>query len=457
MIQDRRKYPRNKDFVRIRVVSSLGEQNLVTTDIGPTGAFVAAATAPPDGEIVRVIARPEGMKVAPIELEAVVVRSVQAGGLQQPGFAVQWLVARSEAGGLPLYQVLKRVLRVPEVTAELFGHERDVAFPFPEVGDEFAKVLSLESGPRGPLLQSTRTEKRAGPTKAPPPVQTPLQKPPDLEPGTSVWPRAGQPNRPRTSTAAPTSTSRSTTFAARGGRGRVPDAIVDDVMMGAGALRHRESDVTQLGGRSKSLTARRDSGAEQLAADPRKRSDVTIVDDIRLAPIGAVGKSRIDKLVDRARARKEAPEQKASVGERSQIFGKSARLSSIGGRSMSTTIREGASAADAEQDSVKVDLPVTYELDNQFVPARVVQAAPLALEVVTSGTPPQLDRNVVINMPVLADGMYRTIYVMGKLLRLPEPADEGHTFVFHIERVHEGDYTGAFANFIANEQAAVGE
>ena len=457
MFQDRRKYSRTKEFVRLRIGSETVQGNFVTTDISPTGAFFAAAKAPAEGEELSVTVRPEGMKVAPIIIDAIVVRTVISGGHHQPGFAVRWLVARSEAGAEPLFRVLKKVLHVPEVTVEMFGHERDVAFVFPEIDAEFDKVLQIDKAPRGPLLQTAKEDKKSGPPKAPPPVQSPLETPslPASETPGSVAPSA--PRSALKSSSKPSSitvsaTARAHTFAKSARRSQRAKSA-DDIMLGAGALRHRDSDTTVIGGRSKSLTARRDSGS---GATTGRRSDVTIIDDIRIAPIGAVGKSRIDKLVEQAAKRESAAEPKANVGERSQIFGKSARLSSLGGRSMSTTIRGGADQ-DVEHASVKVDLPITYELDNRFVPARLVQLAPLALEVVTKDQVPQLDQNVTINMPVLADELYRTVYVMGKLLRLPEETDDGHSFVFHIERVHEGDFTGAFANFIAAQQQLVAE
>ena len=448
MFEDRRKYPRRKDFVRLRITVGSADRHFVTTDISPTGAFFAASEAPEPGSLVRVVMRPEGMKVAPIEVEAVVVRTVSAGGQYQPGFALRWLIARSDAGGEPLYRVLKRILRVPEVSLEMFGHQRDVEFVFPEVEDDFAKVLQIDDAPKGPLLQQRREEKRSGPPKAPPPVRSPLESlaQPDDNAADAPMRLGGTQSAKRLSggmharKAAGSATSRSKTYKGSGRR-NVPQT--DDIMLGAGALRHRDSDVTQVGGRKRSLTARRrSSGAEPV--------EQTIMDDIRVSALGLVGKTKTERLVEKAR---ENQEQKANVGERSQIFGKSARLSSLGGRSMSTTIRGGADD-EVEHSAVKVDVPITYELDNRFVPARIVQAAPLALEVVAEGQLPQLDQNLVINMPVPVEGLYRTINLMGKLLRVPEEKDEEVSFVFHIERVHEGDFTGAFANFIAAEQQA---
>lgn len=451
MFEDRRKYPRHKDFVRLRITTDRGDRNFVTTDVCATGAFFAAAEAPEPGTLLTVVMRPEGMKVAPIEVEAIVVRTVAPGMPHQPGFAVRWAVARSDAGGEPLYRVLKRILRVPEVSIEMFGHEREVEFVFPDAAEDFGKVLQIDNAPRGPLLQQRREEKRTGPPKAPPPVRAPLEKLPKVSENATDSPMQIAPKAPKVpkrrksgtfGSARPSgsATARSKTFSSDG-RSRRTMPQTDDIMVGAAALKHRDSDVTQVGGRSRSLTARRQSGADAP-------QDVTIMDDIRVAALSAVGKTRTERLVEKARENHEA---KANVGERSQIFGKSARLSSLGGRSMSTTIRGGADD-EIEHTSVTVDLPITYELDNRFVPARLIQVAPLALEVIAEGATPQLDQNLTINMPVPVDGIYRTINLMGKLLRLPEQKDDGMSFVFHIERVHEGDHTGAFTNFIASRQ-----
>jgi len=451
LFEDRRQYGRTKEFVKFRIVSGGNERNFVTTDISPTGAFFASAVAPDVGETVTIVARPGGMKVAPIEIEAVVVRRVELGSATQPGFAVRWVVARTEAGGEPLYRVLKKVLRVSEVTLEMFGHERDAEFHFPEIGERFGKVLQIDNTPRGPLLQSRKEEKRSGPPKAPPPVQTPIEtlssRAETLAPLAEdrISTRRDPPGRRSTNSGRfKSATTRASAFKT-GGRRRSGTSTSDDIMAGAGALRHRDSDVTHIGGRSRSLQAKR----TEEAASP---GEVTIMDNIRIDPIGLVGKTRTEKLVERAK-QKEQQEQKANVGERSQIFGKSARLSSLGGRSMSTTIRGGAQD-EVEHASVSVDIPVTYEIDNRFIPATLIQAAPLALEVVAQGAVPQLDRNLCINMPVPIDGLYRTIYLMGKLLRVPEEKDEGKVFVFHIERVHEGEYEGAFTNFLAEQQQA---
>ena len=431
----------------MRVAVQGGDRNLVTTDIAPIGAFFAASEAPEPGSLVNVTMRPDGMKVAPIEVESMVVRVVQPGGIHQPGFAVRWLIAHSDASGEPLYRVLKRILRVPEVSLEMFGHEREVEFVFPDVAEEFSKVLQISDAPKGPLLQQRREEKRSGPPKAPPPVQAPIEKLAVLSDNASDAPRltAKQPARragERLANVRPTGTARAKTFKDGGARRRV-SAQTDDIMAGAGVLLHRDSDVTQVGGRSRSLSARRDSAAE--AAAP---TDVMIVDDIRVTSLSAVGKTLTERLIEKAR---EQNEQKANVGERSQIFGKAARLSSLGGRSMNTTIRGGAEG-DVENSSVKVDVPITYELDNHFIPARIIQASPLALEVIAEGQVPKLDQNLVINMPVQIDGIYRTINLMGKLLRVPEAKDDDMTFVFHIERVHEGEHSGAFTGFIADQQ-----
>jgi hypothetical protein len=94
------------------------------------------------------------------------------------------------------------------------------------------------------------------------------------------------------------------------------------------------------------------------------------------------------------------------------------------------------------------DVPVTFMRKNQFVPGRVVAVAHAVLAIITEDTPPVMDEVLVINVPVLVDGMYRTVYLDGKMVQLPQDTEHGKRFVMHIERIEEGKCKGAFRDFV---------
>lgn len=131
--------------------------------------------------------------------------------------------------------------------------------------------------------------------------------------------------------------------------------------------------------------------------------------------------------------------------ERSMIFARSGQASTIGGPMLTGM---GASPALPENATVAVQTPVTYELDGRFVAGTMVSAAPLAVEIHSVDQVPQLDQRLVLNMPIRGEQRWHTIYLMGKLLRVPEHHDGGQSFVLHIERVQEGELTGAYNRFL---------
>lgn len=98
-------------------------------------------------------------------------------------------------------------------------------------------------------------------------------------------------------------------------------------------------------------------------------------------------------------------------------------------------------------------IPVTFVRKNQFIPGHIVSIAQQAVAIVTEDQPPELDEPLVVNMPVLIEGVYRTIYLSGKLLQVAQDTDQGRRFVMHIERVDEGKWRGAFKNFLTELQA----
>jgi hypothetical protein len=138
--------------------------------------------------------------------------------------------------------------------------------------------------------------------------------------------------------------------------------------------------------------------------------------------------------------------------ERSLIFGGGGSISTIGQRPISDVAPPEGD--EGEQGIVAVDVPVTYELDSRFVVGRIVAAAPLAVEIETSEQAPQLEQQVTVNMPVEVEQEWATVYLMGKLLRVPEERGDERIFVLHIERVVEGKYEGAYGRFLAATHGA---
>jgi len=94
------------------------------------------------------------------------------------------------------------------------------------------------------------------------------------------------------------------------------------------------------------------------------------------------------------------------------------------------------------------DTPVTFVRQNQFFAGRLTSVAKQVAIVVTRETPPELDEPITVNMPIEIEGVYRTIFLNGKLLQIPTEVTGGKRFVLHLERVDEGKYKGAFQAFL---------
>lgn len=222
-----------------------------------------------------------------------------------------------------------------------------------------------------------------------------------------------------------------------------------------------------------------ESGAYQRAT-ARRRSDVVIQDDpFATGARKVAARFRQKEQEERERRREEREREREQLraklqarrrdsaalgaafsqdgdgGERSMIFARSGQASTIGGPMLTGM---AASPALPENTTVAVQTPVTYELDGRFVPGVVISAAPLALEIHSLERVPQLDQKLVLNFPVHEGGRWQTIFLMGKLLRVPEARDGGQAFVLHIERVQEsGELVGAYNRFLAAAHAADGD
>ncbi len=131
--------------------------------------------------------------------------------------------------------------------------------------------------------------------------------------------------------------------------------------------------------------------------------------------------------------------------ERSQIFGRSGQLDTGIGIDVS-------GMHSSVHGPVEIDLPVTFEHDGRFIPGRLCSAASLAVEVECRVAPPP-EMRLVLNMPVEVEGIWRTIYLHGKLLGTPEEREGQVAFVVALERVQEGEFTGAYSRFLTEAQA----
>ena len=467
MIGDRRKYQRQKNLVGARVAVAGLPLRLVTTDISPTGAFFATTESPEVGTAVEVALRPAGVKVVPVRLRAEVVRVVQGGSPDQPGFGVRWVSAHCEVGGAALYEFLRHVLKIPALVREQIGNERMVTFEFPAPGEEFPQSRRIPDG--GPPLikrnrspsapqggrstNSTTISEAIGGRHQ---VSQTSARPPGFSPaalGQDTGPFGPSAERSRSEDSAPPQPAAADSDAVVGGAARrawAPTSrrnsgavMADNVMVGA-PIRRQGGAQVDLDEHRRRISERSQVRDKDAVQPTGRFSGVPSAEGVRaerLLPELDPGGRR----PSRARVGHQSGTH-AGFQERSLIFD-GGSMSSIGGRAM-TDVGKLADEP-AQQGSIKVDIPITYELDNRFVVGQIIAAAPLAVEICTSEAAPQLDQNLVVNMPVQVDKTYATVYLVGKLLRVPEQRDEGSFFVLHIERVLEGANEGAYSNFLA--------
>lgn len=522
MIGDRRKYPRRLELLRARVKTSAGEQSLFTTDVGPTGAFLASRDCPELGSRVEVYIRPVGIKLPPIRLDAEVVRCVGAGAAAQPGYGVRWLAATSEVGGEPLFRFLQLVLKIPSITRESIGNGRLLRYDFPAVGQTFATAAALpQQGP--PVLRRTddapapefsrvtgrvsgprvvsdaiggRTRRdtmpsdaggagAAGPGDSGPRVgpRVPLQDD-GMDTGRpSARPRAA--SRPAPDEVAGRGPQPSAGDRARFSRPVSLRAPSDPAPSQSGRLPTPATGASGWsGGRAsaRSSTSRRNSGLSQtdnvMAGAPVRRQSGLhggsrgSARSTQPAPAQGTGRfsgvpqepsARVDDVMPqrdlnsranlsdsrvsgRSGGGRSAYAGDSPFAERSQLFGRTGADSTVGGRSIAGLQDV---VADDDSGSVRVDVPVSYELDSRFHGAVMLAAAPLAVEISTLERPPQLEQQIIVNVPVERDGAYQTVYLQGKLLKSPERREDDVRFLLHVERVLEGKNEGAWTDFLS--------
>ena len=619
MFEDRRTYPRRKAMLSFKVLFGAAELSCVTTDISPSGAFFAARNSPPIGEEIGIDVRPTGVKIPPVHVKAEVVRVNPLGSGLQPGFAVRFLSAHSDAGGASIYHVLRRVLHVLDIAPDDLPESGVVVFRFPEGGEPLdlqsarirRPVTTTGSGARltgrplrpiqdamprdrrGQRVRSSRSSMKLGSeasrwatTDEPSTVQTP---PPRAlsshdRPEFGLNPGRGRASQQMEAVAnepepAPSGRSRASdagmfsAAAPTGGAARVISAEPSNAFAGArpraaaadsgifsppgstphfapapaptppaldrpplsahasrtsaerphasgpptpsraphasesGPPRRPAADATfhlddrddsgffdqprpetsrivaPFSNQSSSHTRRKSQASQwsvyesgiQERVTARRVSDVIIQDDpfaTGARKVAARFREKAEQERDSRREQREREREQLRAklakrqrnprpgsgafsvdgdgGERSMIFARSGQNSTIGGPMLTGMT---ASPALPENATVAVQAPVTYELDGRFVPGTMVSAAPLAVEIHSTDQVPQLDQKLVLNMAVHDDQRWRTIYLMGKLLRVPERRGGGQSFVLHIERVHEGKLPGAYNRFLTSAHA----
>lgn len=594
MFHDRRIYPRRMAMLSFKVHFGEAELSCVTTDISATGAFFAARNSPPVGTQLEIAVRPTGLKIPPVLVVAEVVRVNEIGGGRQPGFAVRFLSAHSDAGGQPVYHVLRTVLRVPGIAPEHLPRVGAVTFLFPESGEPIelesamsSRASSAGSGsrltgrPENPIQDAMPRQRRGSRVRPPEqlsrestgePVNPTIgaaQRPKERRFSTSdkpafaakapSTPAAGSPTPPsvqppphrrgsatrpnpatitaQTPTAArrmsavqsnPFTVARPSQAALDSGVFQPPsasaarssampvfavkpqvaiagepevdlDAVDERTPVSTESsfdLRQPEESRVFAGKKPEtsriispfsqptSQSNRRKSTASSWSSyesggQPRtsgRRNSQVIVQDDPFATGARKVAAKYHKLEEQAREKRrqerEVEREKMRVAsngrrrdsgglstafnaesgeqEHSMIFARGGQNSTIGG-----PILTGVSSSPAlpENATVEVQLPVTYELDGRFVPGTVVTAAPLALQIHTLDVVPQLDQRLMVNFPVQVEGSWVTIFLNGKLLRVPDRRDSGQVFVLHIERVSEGQNKGAYNNFLVAAHA----
>ena len=555
MFEDRRVHPRQKESIALRVALPEGEVSLVTTDLGPTGAFFAGVRKVAPGTMIDVLVRPQGFKIAPVRLHAEIVRVVAPGGPHPPGFAVRWIWALSEAGVEPIYQVLRKVLHIIGLREEHLDGGRKVRFDFPPVGGHFAFRPSL-AVPAKPDLSSTRdggireevvSGSRVRSTASWSPTRS------DRSSSSTIPASSPRPPMPRVEPEPPAASVR-TVAPSHGQAGTDAEldlaALHDDTPIGgtelpminessniltnpmlraerqrsggwstwkrsdAVSVARRTSDVIvqddfrPIGRRvsevvENAATAAQRSGSDhfdpasqhghsgafddinppvrphsavfdavtrrdatRLAADVPdmtaiRRSGVGLAQDDVVAPRPAraasgahpdTGRTRSDtgrmqRVPSSVGDARGGPGDESPFFERSQIFGRGGHLTT----NIGLDTRSHVSGLHVP---VEMDLPVTFEHDNRFVPARMVGAASLAVELVMVDSPPDVDERLVVNVPVDVEGRWRTIQLHGKLLRAPTLREDGSlAVVVALERVQEGEFVGSYARLLQDAHA----
>ncbi|MSP91469.1 MAG: hypothetical protein EXR79_06650 [Myxococcales bacterium] len=101
-----------------------------------------------------------------------------------------------------------------------------------------------------------------------------------------------------------------------------------------------------------------------------------------------------------------------------------------------------------------VDLPITYQRKNLLIPARLVGLGQVACAIVSEADSPNMDEQLTVNLAIPVAGVWRTVYLNGKLLQSATETDQGRRFVMHIEKAEDGRHEGAFRNYLVAIQAA---
>jgi len=168
MNQDRRTSPRY--IALIKAVATVGpsRHDVVCVNVGPAGGYFTAKVALPVGVQIEIQMRPPGHRAPDICVSAKIVRSVGQGQGTTPGFGVVWIKATSRVGAGPLRDLLRGLLRVPDLGGLERSSDANVSFDFALV-----TPAAPPSVPRGglrpvPTVLATPRGAPASPMPAPP-------------------------------------------------------------------------------------------------------------------------------------------------------------------------------------------------------------------------------------------------------------------------------------------------
>ena len=422
MIGDRRKYQRKSQLFQVKVVSQSTVLQVMTTNVSPTGAFFASSKILPSGDKVDVFIHPKGSKIPRVKLRAEVVREVHGGAGGQPGFAVRWLTAYSEVGRRPMVQFLRQVLGVPGVREELLPSKHFVEVQFPEVGAPFP--FSSQRPQRvstGPIPSPGSSGSRAS---APRPAAAPRGTPSRTSIATKVANHSTEDTKPaaaRVATGSPTPASPTTpAVVVRPSPQQEKKAPLQVPLRKEKSPAIEPSRAPKPTGRRSGLVV----GEQPLQAPRKRRLETPAATPASAAPSDTESPAR--QQSESQDAEKASPQEGSS---------------------------RSAESTDPNED-VPVDVPVTYQVYNKLIPGRLVRAGMSAVQVRTHQLVPELNEELIINVPVDHQGEYRTVFLTGRFMKLADKGKDSAVLLIHVNHIQEGRVAGAYGKFLAFSRTA---
>jgi hypothetical protein len=432
MFEDRRKHPRVPVLHKAQLVSGRERLDVVCTNVSASGAFVQSRSLPPLGGRVTLATRAGGPHTPLVELTATAVRTVPAGGMWPAGFAVTWQLARCALGSEPLERFLREVLHLTGLSAAALQHSDRMA------SLDVAQWCAAASPP----VQS------AGQPTSPKPVQV---RRPDPELHDEELPVAGLDD-------AEAAASMLGAHSPSSRHGLGPQAI-DDVAASVphlGAPRSRQAasadnvlpwlrEATGVRPHLGQVSARLQGQGEisSLRSGGPITHEITDIRPLRITP----APTQTSPWLERSKSGVSSPGPHPSglntpvSGLQTTVPGSHTTVSGLHERPLGKRMLH------------TIDVPVSFLRQHQFVPGRAVAISAQAVAVVTHDEPPLLDEALVVHLPVAVDGIFKTVYLNGRLLQVAQDTPAGRRFVMHIERVEEGTAKGAFRGFLEHTGA----